>query len=285
MTQCRECDNLSQQWSHHFLFALKNGINALIIVPNEYYAESLYQFISIRAPFAHRLGEHCSELPNITIALTDEAENVSFSDYTSIGISAEVYDHEWDILLTQMKDKPALITELQQTALNRGAFGGSYPKDYPKADCTLKNNEIRSCFMQSFEVAEKRLDIICPWISSSVVNVDLLDRIHRALGRGVMIRIKYGINSSSLDIRSRESDELAAKLEKMFGQTGKFKIIKGNTHIKYLSCDSKFQMIGSYNFLSFAGNYEKDNVRDEFVEVKTNASEIEQNRRRLFSEV
>jgi len=58
--------------------------------------------------------------------------------------------------------------------------------------------------------------------------------------------------------------------------------LKDNTHEKILLCDSKYMMIGSYNFLSFVGDYSEEDVRKETVAYSVDKVKINQSRQLHF---
>ena len=57
----------------------------------------------------------------------------------------------------------------------------------------------------------------------------------------------------------------------------------GNTHVKMLLCDDKYSLVGSYNFLSFVGEYNEETERAEAVECNVDVCLIAQKRIKYFS--
>lgn len=70
--------------------------------------------------------------------------------------------------------------------------------------------------------------------------------------------------------------------EKIFRNSGKFRIQKGNTHIKLLVCDDLYFIQGSFNFLSFDGIYTED-TRTEIATYSESKREIEELRTAYFN--
>ena len=129
---------------------------------------------------------------------------------------------------------------------------------YSKNDITnITNEEIRNKFLSSFNDCEEILCIQSPWMNHYVVNDDLMFRIECALKRGVKVIINYGIKEgSNNNNRTDNSDSVAEKLRRRFSLYGEqFQLRRGNSHYKILVCDDKYYIEGSYNFLSFAGQY------------------------------
>lgn len=147
----------------------------------------------------------------------------------------------------------------------------------------LKNKEIRKKFIETFSIAESEIDIICPWISYWVLDdLELLKGIEGAIKRGVIIKILYGIRESqggsrfSNDERQIETIENAKRLSEKFASIGPGKLIvkQGNTHQKILLCDEKYMMAGSFNLLSFKGDYSSYDVRNESMEYMEHSKHI-----------
>ncbi|MBB5356528.1 uncharacterized protein (DUF697 family) [Anoxybacillus mongoliensis] len=150
----------------------------------------------------------------------------------------------------------------------------------------LRNSEIRQVFLKAIEEAKWELDIISPWMSHRVVDEELMDKFEKALARGVTIKILYGINDLSANDfskRSDQSDEVAEKLRRRYALYGdRFRIVRKNTHYKLLICDEAFYVQGSYNFLSFKGEYD-ENTREEGAQYSENIEDIRQLRSMYFS--
>lgn len=169
--------------------------------------------------------------------------------------------------------------------------------DYNKVDFSLSdiplhlsNHEIKEVFLESFRVAEKEIDICSPWISKTVVNQQFIRLMREALYRNVTIKILYGLESSSDEYnikRSKHSDDMAELLKKEFNDfySRTFFIQRDNIHYKVVLCDDKFKLEGSYNYLSFDGEYPDNSVRKEGSPFGTNIDEIKLLRRKYFESI
>ncbi len=127
------------------------------------------------------------------------------------------------------------------------------------------NEQIRQKLLQAFWEAEEEIDIISPWLSWYAIDGEMQSRIREALSRGVVIQILYGYNDSggNSSERSQQSDEVASELNKKFQTFGNnFRIRKDTTHEKLLLCDNKYFPIGSYNLLSFGGDFDSSTRRE-----------------------
>lgn len=147
----------------------------------------------------------------------------------------------------------------------------------------LVNKDIRNKFLNSFLIAEKEIDIISPWMNSYVVDENLIDLMESLLMKNIKLRIIYGIGDDT-DKRNQKSNEVAYKLQSRFRKYGDlFKIKKSNIHYKLLLCDEKFAILGSFNFLSFKGEYNGDDDRGEGAELITDKENIRNKREFYFN--
>lgn len=183
-------------------------------------------------------------------------------------------------ILISYKNKKYIVEDVQA---NDGRINRMIDIICPKAEMYhIANREIREYFFDSFEEAKLSLCIASPWMNNYVVNEELIKKMENALNRGVNIRIRYGIVENSYNSqnnsRGENSEKVADKLINRFkGYGSKFKMQKVNSHYKLLICDKSYYIEGSYNFLSFAGEYNdktKDN-REEGATYCTNINMIE----------
>lgn len=134
----------------------------------------------------------------------------------------------------------------------------------------VRNEEIMEMFTRAIKTAQRELDIVSPWLSRWLLFGESARMLEDALKRGVTIKILYGYKDRPGDgsgRSGREDDtdfvvnELKVKFKKYIDKRLRFK--KSNTHLKLLICDDVFYVIGSYNYLSFRGDYSYPDTRDE----------------------
>ena len=155
----------------------------------------------------------------------------------------------------------------------------------------IKNEEIKKVFINTFKDAKSEIDIISPWISNWIFkDEELMNGFRIALSKGVNIKILYGIGHGSNfkynydDKRSIYTEENALRLEELFAQyKGTLTLKRGNTHEKILLCDDKYVLIGSYNLLSFNGDYKGHDIRGECMQYQENKNHIKKLRKEYFS--
>ncbi len=153
----------------------------------------------------------------------------------------------------------------------------------------LQNQEIKKMFLQTFLISEEEIDIISPWMNGSVVNKALVSLMENAINRGVKIKIIYGLNSDDNEynlMRSIRSDKIASLLVKKFSNhKDLFFIRRMNIHYKLVLCDEKYKLEGSYNYLSFTGDYEDETTRIEGSPFGRDLKEIRYLRKKYFADV
>gem|GEM_PF-4671515 len=275
-----------QLFSQLFQHAMKNGLSSLIIVPDQDMRLKTIEYMKKRMDADHVFEEVDSlESPGVHIYL--DANISAVRNFRSVGIvNVEPYDGT-DGLIQESTSIgiPVMLAMSADDLIDywTGSVEERVIPDYPKAATDLRNEKIREMFLATFSIAEDEIDIISPWINGWVVNDNLKSLMSNALERGVRIRIKYGIGDGE-DRRSQTSEDTVEELRKRFSHyKDRLLIRNANTHEKLLLCDDKYMMFGSYNFLSFAGDYEGTNTRAESVRYDVNKTVIAQQRIHHFS--
>lgn len=142
----------------------------------------------------------------------------------------------------------------------------------------VRNQEIRELFINKLDEVETHIFIISPWITDFVVDGEMVERLERALQRGVRIDIGYGYvswdklqwkirkyqkekNSARME-RDREykSWKMAAMLQDRFQEYENFHIfyVREGTHEKVFCYDDASILIGSLNLLSYDGGEQEN---------------------------
>jgi hypothetical protein len=260
------------------MFGLRNGNAPLILVKDNYSAYQIKRYIEERNGKVSR----CRNYENGSFCVDALKAVTDIGKFSSIGL----IDLEIDEELLSIIQVPILKTMLEsreKISVDTYWSPRNAPEaySYTVANKMLDDEDIRDLFINTFKIAKKEIDIICPWINQTVVNDRLLALIKEALERGVKIKIVYGMGD---DQRSRTSEQTVEMMKRIFCEYAeRILFYKGNTHVKMLLCDDKYSLVGSYNFLSFAGNYEAENVRAEAAECNVDARLIAQKRTRYFS--
>ncbi|NKM42076.1 hypothetical protein GFL68_28205 [Rhizobium laguerreae] len=103
----------------------------------------------------------------------------------------------------------------------------------------------------AFVTAVERVLIICPWITSQVVDAKMLALIESMLERGVAFYLGFGLD----DEVGKKQKAIPPQLEALTRRYPKFRLVRlGNTHEKVLIKDREFAVLTSFNWLSFRGD-------------------------------
>lgn len=278
-----------QRYRLLFQHAIKHGLSSLTLVKNNEEKIKLIEFYKKRLDFPYVFGNlHSMRSKGLYIyTYNDNLNNLNIQEFQSVGISNENINYNVSDLLKRASsfDIPVLITKNNSNIKNyfNADLSRNVSIDYPEKSQYLENEEIREQFLNTFTIAEDEINIISPWMNENVIDNKLVALIANALERGVVIKIIYGIGNKD-DNRSKRSDNIAYKLKRRFNHYGDRVLIKkSNTHIKMLLCDNKYMMMGSYNFLSFRGDYQGDDLRKETVKYQVDSVTIAQERLKYFS--
>ena len=208
-----------------------------------------------------------------------DADRITIGIYVD-GASIEVAGQDtYDYLVYVSDPQQRTIEQLKTTAADF---------DLDSVPDHLKNEQIRDMFLRTFSLAQKEIDIISPWMNTRVVNPAFIGLMEEALQRGVKIRIQYGLNPGTDAYswnRSHNSDLIADDLKEQFAPYGDaFRIERKNLHYKLVLCDNLYKLEGSYNYLSFDGDYSNPDQRGEGSPFGRDVAEIERLRKEYFGD-
>lgn len=157
----------------------------------------------------------------------------------------------------------------------------------------LYDSEIRVKFHEMLSNAQHEILIVSPWVSNSVTK-QILPILKEAVTRGVTIKIIYGMSAieklrertwlkdwEQQIIREKNSDKNIRYYKRELGKALQVKRIE--THTKLCICDNAY-LTGSYNFLSFSGEYKTD-IRQESCTYGRSMQMIQEWKRKFFDEM
>lgn len=130
---------------------------------------------------------------------------------------------------------------------------------------TLRGPEIRTEFLKCFDEVNREIIIISPWINDHVVDAAMLKRFQNIVNRGAAVYIGWGIAKNIENQDKKPSNELMKQIYAIAnkeGYPGIYIYYIGNHHDKEVLIDEKYHMLGSFNWLSYRGEY---NIRHESV--------------------
>lgn len=234
-----------------------------IKILNEYKLENnkvnfylIYNKINNKQEFINKLKKLDNEL---NIVVFSNLDNIDVKQIISNGFDIDNYRKNFISRLDN-----TLIHEEKQPEIKEEFYKGNH----------LINEQIRNKFIETFFIAEEEINIISPWISETVVDDEFIELLEDTLNRNVTIKILYGIGENN-DERNKKSESIASLLINKFEKyRNLFKIKKDNIHYKLLLCDDKYLISGSFNFLSFKGDYEGYDNRIEGAEYIENKEDI-----------
>jgi hypothetical protein len=161
-------------------------------------------------------------------------------------------------------------------------------RDLTEREAILKSKRSRlvevfehpKLFDDALKGATTRLMIVSPWMNDQALNSGRVDAISHLLSKSASVYIGYGISSEGGQQRrkgSRDEESHAFRRLQEFGKRhDNLHFVKlGDTHAKVLIKDSDFAIVGSFNWMSFAGDPLKG-FREELSILTTDREAIDQ---------
>lgn len=240
-----------------------------------------------RQNFIDNLSDQKNEILELDAKLNNLFSN--FKD-TSSQLSAFVKDE----LLTQSRNVAELKDKVDDIMNEPGETLDAYREEIKKIKKViagmassnaeihgnkgefLRNDQIANRFSVGLLKAKQRICIMSPWMNRSVVNKTFFSLLERALKRDVEVCILYGIGEKQCADSGKEqrSEEIAKELLKKFQMYPRFKLQRINTHGKIFIVDDQ-AIVGSFNFLSFRGDYDGQDMRNEHAYLVKDKAEID----------
>ena len=176
--------------------------------------------------------------------------------------------------LFEIMQVESIIHRIEDNFIQNNRLLSNYDSLYKKSHTYYRNQEIRELFKSVFDIAEKKIFIVSPWIDNTnfVMTEELMSKIEFALKeKGIEISIGYGYISKEKMKKKRkqyasgnmyenpkedkdwQTELMAQKLKERFRKYDNFKIFYVGTHEKVLSYDDRYTLVGSYNLLSYDG--------------------------------
>lgn len=122
----------------------------------------------------------------------------------------------------------------------------------------IKTEEHRPLLLEAIDLAESQLTLVSAWIGLDAFDAELCGMLRRAMERGVEVRIAWGLGTrrGPEAERNRIKGEAALdRLRRNIAQElrGRLNVKRAETHEKFIICDARFCVWGSFNWLSYRG--------------------------------
>lgn len=129
----------------------------------------------------------------------------------------------------------------------------------------LRGSDIRKTFLGSFKETKEKMLMISPWISEQVIDRDMFNVLQTFAASGKTLYIAWGIaKRPELEDRA-PAENLLDRLRSIRHDDGTPAVFVrwfGNQHNKEIVMDRSKLLLGSFNWLSYRGDY---NLRNESV--------------------
>lgn len=138
----------------------------------------------------------------------------------------------------------------------------------------LRGIEIRRMFLNSFSDTKHKMLMISPWISEQVMDYEMFELLQNFASAGKTLYIAWGIAKHPQAEGRAPATELLDRLRAIRHADGTQAVFVrwfGNQHNKEIVIDQSKLLLGSFNWLSYRGDY---NLRNESVIMTPDATAI-----------
>ena len=161
--------------------------------------------------------------------------------------------------LTESKaERERLRAELQEKERQLEVLSGGEAR-------LVRTEQHRPMLFDAARTAVAELTIVSAWVNSRTLDEDLCLALTGAINRGVTVRIAWGFGTRGERDRNRvKGDKALADLRKMVPKAHRCRLIvkRIETHEKFVICDDRFCVWGSFNWLSYRGQQDEGYRRE-----------------------
>jgi hypothetical protein len=122
----------------------------------------------------------------------------------------------------------------------------------------LRGPEIRAEFSNVFSKVERILTVFSPWITEETVDANMVEKFKELAKKGICAFIGWGISKKEQSEGKKPSNELIKTLNGIKDTNGLPAVFiswLGNRHEKEIVVDHSIHLMGSFNWLSYRGDY------------------------------
>jgi hypothetical protein len=121
-----------------------------------------------------------------------------------------------------------------------------------------RGEDIKPVFEKCLEIPKEQIIIFSPWINENVVDTHMINKFKKLAKKNVQILIGWGFNNNISSEKSPLSSKLINELLNIKNDKGipmVCLVYLGNKHEKEIVIDNEIHIAGSFNWLSYRGDY------------------------------
>lgn len=129
----------------------------------------------------------------------------------------------------------------------------------------VRTEQHRPLLFEAVRAAVSELTVVSAWINPLTLDDELCDVLIGAMGKGVVVRIAWGLGTRrERDRRRLKGEEALANLRRKVPNAHRQRLIikRVETHEKFVICDDTFCVWGSFNWLSYRGQRDEGYRRE-----------------------
>ena len=122
----------------------------------------------------------------------------------------------------------------------------------------IKTEEHRPLLLEAIDKAQSQLTLVSAWIGPDAFDAGLRRKLIWAMERGVQVRIAWGLGTAhgpgagrNITRGNNALDELRRRIPN--SMRDRLTVKRTETHEKFIICDDRFCVWGSFNWLSYRG--------------------------------